>query len=215
MLVKDVMTRNPITITGDRTLPEARDLMMKNDITKLPVLDKAGQLIGIITGNDIKNSGPSDATTLDMFELSYLLNKMTVSKVMVSPVVTVSENETVEEAARLMLDYDIGSLVVKRDELVVGIVTESDLFKAFISMFGTRHAGVRATFVMGDKPGALSVISKSLADKNGNIVSLVTADVEEDAGKRKVTLRASGIELDDMKGIIADAGATLEDIRRV
>ena len=119
-----------------------------------------------------------------------------------------------EGAARLMLDYDIGSLVVKQDELVIGIITESDLFKAFISMFGTRHAGVRATFVMGDKPGALSVISTSLADKNGNIVSLVTADVEE-AGKRKVTLRASGIELDDMRKIIADAGATLEDIRRV
>lgn len=214
MLVKDVMTKNPVTITGDRSLPEAKDLMMKHNITKLPVLDKGGRLIGIITNNDIKKSGPSDATTLDMFELSYLLNKMTVSKVMVSKVVTVGQNETVEEAARLMLDYDIGSLVVKQDELVVGIVTESDLFKAFISMFGTRHAGVRATFVMGDKPGALSGISRSLADRNGNIVSLVTADVE-DAGKRKVTLRVSGIELDDMQKIIADAGAVLEDIRRV
>ncbi|MCR5622890.1 MAG: CBS and ACT domain-containing protein [Treponema sp.] len=214
MLVKDVMTKNPVTIQGDRPLPEAKDLMMKNDITKLPVLDKAGGLIGIITSNDIKNSGPSDATTLDMFELSYLLNKMTVNKVMVSPVVTVSENETVEEAARLMLDYDIGSLVVKRDDLVVGIVTESDLFKAFISMFGTRHAGVRATFVMGDKPGALSEFAKTLAERNGNIVSLVTADVE-DAGKRKVTLRASGIEMDDLKSIISSAGASLEDIRRV
>lgn len=214
MLVKDVMTKNPVTIQGDRPLPEAKDLMMKNDITKLPVLDKASGLIGIITSNDIKNSGPSDATTLDMFELSYLLNKMTVNKVMVSPVVTVSENETVEEAARLMLDYDIGSLVVKRDDLVVGIVTESDLFKAFISMFGTRHAGVRATFVMGDKPGALSEFAKTLAERNGNIVSLVTADVE-DAGKRKVTLRASGIEMDDLKSIISSAGASLEDIRRV
>ncbi|MBQ9539096.1 MAG: CBS domain-containing protein [Treponema sp.] len=214
MLVSDVMTRKPVTITGDRPLPEAKDLMMKNSITKLPVLDKGGNLIGIITSNDIKNSGPSDATTLDMFELSYLLNKMTVSKVMVSPVVTVSENETVEEAARLMLDYDIGSLVVKRDELVIGIITESDLFKAFISMFGTRHAGVRATFVMGDKPGVLSSFAKSLAEKNGNIVSLVTADVEE-AGMRKVTLRASGISMDDMKKIISDASARLEDIRNV
>ncbi len=214
MLVKDVMTKNPVTITGDKSLPEAKDLMTKHNITKLPVLDKGGRLIGIITSNDIKNSSPSDATTLDMFELSYLLSKMTVSKVMISRVVTVSENETVEESARLMLDYDIGSLVVKRDELVVGIITESDLFKAFISMFGTRHAGVRATFVMGDKPGVLSEFAKTLAEKNGNIVSLVTADVEE-AGKRKVTLRASGIGLDDMKAIIADAGAVLEDIRNV
>ena len=214
MLVKDVMTRNPVTVTGDRSLPEAKDLMVKHGITKLPVLDRGGRLIGIITSNDIKKSSPSDATTLDMFELSYLLNRMTVSKIMVPSVVTVSEDETVEESARLMLDYGIGSLVVMKDDLVVGIITESDLFKAFISMFGTRHAGVRATFVMGDRPGALSAFAKALAERNGNIVSLVTADMEE-AGRRKVTLRASGIGLDDMKGLVADVGASLEDIRNV
>ena len=214
MLVKDVMARNPVTISGDKSVPEAKELMIKNKIKKLPVLDKSGKLIGIITGNDIHNASPSDATTLDMFELSYLLNKMKVEQVMAAPVVTVGENEPVEEAARLMLDYGIGSLVVKRDELVVGIITESDLFKAFISMFGTRHAGVRATFVMGDKPGALSDFSKNLAEKNGNIVSLVTADMDE-AAKRKVTLRASGISLDDLQGIIEASGSVLEDIRNV
>jgi len=117
MLVKDVMTKSPITITPETSVPEAKALMTKQKINKLPVVDKSGALVGIITKNDLLKAAPSDATTLDMFELSYLLNKLTVEKVMHKDVKTVVETETVEEAARLMADYGIGCLPVMKQDL--------------------------------------------------------------------------------------------------
>ncbi len=214
MLVKNVMTKNPVTITLDKSVPEAKELMRANNINKLPVVDKSGVLVGIITRNDLVKASPSDATTLDMFELSYLLNKMTVEKVMVKKVKTVSPEETVEEAARLLDDYNIGCMPVLQGDLVVGIITESDLFKAFIDMFGTRHAGVRATFTMGDEPGSLSAFTKSLAELGGNIVSLVTAESDE-AGKRTVTMRVTGVEKQQMEDLIKSSNCTLMDSRNV
>ena len=214
MLVRNVMTKNPVTISCDKSVPEAKELMRVNNINKLPVVDKSGALVGIITRNDLVKASPSDATTLDMFELSYLLNKMTVEKVMVKKVKTVSPEETVEEAARLMDDYNIGCMPVLQGDLVVGIITESDLFRAFIDMFGTRHAGVRATFVMGDEPGNLSVFTKRLAELGGNIVSLVTAE-SADAGKRTVTMRVTGVEKSAMEQLVKSSGCELQDLRNV
>ena len=214
MFVKDVMKKNPVTVSADASVLEAKKIMGKNNVNKLPVLDKNGALAGIITKNDLLKASPSDATTLDVFEMGYLLSKLTVEKIMVKKVTVVSENETVEESARLMDDYDIGCLPVMRDKLLVGIVTESDLFKAFIGMFGTRHAGVRATFTMKDEPGVLSRFTETLAAKNGNIVSLVTTDVE-DAGLRKVTLRVTGLSKDDFKNMFDSSFGELEDVRNV
>ena len=214
MLVKDVMTRNPITVTADVSVAVANEAMQKNKVNKLPVVDKNGSLVGLVTKNDLVKSTPSDATTLDMFELSYLLNKLTVEKVMVKTVKTVGENETVEEAARLMADYGIGSLPVVKNDLLVGFVTENDVFRAFVDMFGTRHAGVRATFVMNDKPGALNVFTEALAELNGNIVSLVTADVEE-RDSRRVTIRVTGVTKEQMEGLVKKCAGILEDIRNV
>ena len=214
MLVKDVMETNPVTVQVTASVPEVNDIMLKNKINKVPVVDKNGALLGLITKNDLVKSTPSEATTLDMFELSYLLSKLTVEKVMVKNVKTVGEYETVEEAARLMADYGIGSLAVVKNELLVGFITENDVFKAFIDMFGTRHAGVRATFIMNDKPGALNVFTQALAELNGNIVSLVTADVEEKES-RKVTLRVTGVSLEQVKALIEKCAGILEDIRNV
>ncbi|MBO5606925.1 MAG: CBS domain-containing protein [Treponema sp.] len=214
MLVKDVMKKNPVTIASGSSVVEAKELMKKHGVNKLPVLDKNGMMVGILTKNDLVKASPSDATTLDMFEVSYLLSRLTVDKVMVKKVTTVSETETVEEAARLMDDYGIGCLPVLKDKLLVGIVTESDLFKAFIFMFGTRHAGVRATFLMPDEPGVLSRFAEVLAEKKGNIVSFVTSDMEDNT-RRKVTVRVTGISKAELEKIIADSGYALEDIRSV
>ncbi len=214
MLVKDVMTKNPITVTTDVSIPEVKGLMNSKHISSLPVLDKNGALVGLITESDLIKASPSEATTLDMFELSYLLSKLTVEKTMVKRVITVTESEPVEEAARLMDDMDIGCLPVLRNGLVVGIITESDLFRSFVNMFGTRHAGVRATFVMSDKPSALADFSKILAEHKANIVSLVTSDVE-DENCRKVTMRVTDIELSEFEKIINDFNLKLEDIRNV
>ncbi len=213
MLVKDVMTKNPITIEVKASVLDAKDLMKKNDINKLPVVDKSGNLVGIITENDLQRAAPSDATTLDVYELGYLLSKLTVEKTMVKDVKTVADTETVEEAARIMADGHFGCLPVMEDKLLVGIITDGDLFKMFIEMFNARSAGVRAIIDMSDKSGTLSVFTQKVADKNGKIISCITTPAASE-DRRTVTVKATGISLSDMEEIAKSCG-TVEDIREI
>ena len=120
MIVASVMKRNPIFIRPDMSVNDAKALMMKEKVGKLPVLNKANRLVGILTKKDLVNAGPSAATTLDMYEISYLLSKLKVEKVMSTDVTTVQQSEVVEEAARIMADKDIGCLPVMKDDLLVG-----------------------------------------------------------------------------------------------
>ncbi|AEE17671.1 CBS domain-containing protein [Treponema brennaborense] len=212
MIVANVMTKNPVFVSPDMSVNDARALMTKQKIGKLPVLDRNNRLVGIITKKDLIKSGPSAATTLDMYEISYLLSKLKVEKVMERNVVSVQQTEVVEEAARIMADSDIGCLPVMKGDLLVGIITETDLFHVFIDMFGARHSGVRATFQVDEKPGKLAQLAQAIADCNGNIVSLVTCD-GEDMSKRRCTCKATGITKEQMEQALAASGAELEDIR--
>ena len=213
MLVRDVMTKNPITIDVKASIREANDLMQKNNINKLPVLDKNGSLVGIITANDLQRAAPSEATTLDMYELSYLLSKLTVEKTMVRKVFTVQETETVEAAAKIMSDGDIGCLPVMKDKLLVGIITDSDLFKMFINMFNYDLPSVRAVVTMQDTAGALGKFTQKIAEANGNIITCITTDAENPKD-RKVTIKVAGLKLDAFYSICETCGK-VEDIREV
>ena len=213
MLVRDVMTKNPITIDIKASIREANDLMKKNNINKLPVVDKSGSLVGIITANDLQRAAPSEATTLDMYELSYLLSKLTVEKTMVKKVFTVQETETVEAAAKIMSDGDFGCLPVMKDKLLVGIITDSDLFKMFINMFSTDVPSVRAVVKMADASGALGKFTQKIADENGNIITCITSD-DDDPKYKKITIKVTGVSLDKFKEICNSVG-TVEDIREV
>lgn len=212
MLVKDVMTKNPISVKPDMSVLEAKEIMNKNKINKLPVLDKNGSLVGIITRNDLVKASPSEATTLDMFELGYLLSKLTVEKAMKKDVKTVQENETVENAASLMRDYSVGSLVVLKDDLMVGIITETDLFECFIEMFKTKTEGIRVTLILDEKPGQIAKLSALIAEASGNIVSMVTADTIEN-NARKVIVKITNITEDQFRKIAIACDAKIEDIR--
>lgn len=213
MLVKDVMTKNPITVDSKTSVLGAKDLLTKNNINKLPVVNKAGELVGLITSNDLQRSGPSDATTLDVYELGYLLSKLTVEKIMTKRVITVKPQETVEGAARIMADNDFGCLPVMEDGKLVGIITDSDLFRMFIEMFNTRSSGVRAIINMSDESGSLSVFAQKIAALQGKIISLITTPAE-DAEHRKVTVKVTDISLDKLKSIAEECG-TVEDIREM
>lgn len=211
MIVKEVMRTNVISVSSDVNVTEAKDLMNRNNISKLPVIDH-GKLVGIITKNDLLQAGPSQATTLDMYEISYLLSKLTVKKVMCAKVITTRPDEVVEEAARIMVDNQVGCLPVVKENAVVGIITESDLFHLFTDMFGARTKGVRAVVVIDDTPGQLAKLAQKIADAGGNIVSAVTSDLNENQ-KRLLTIKASGIEIDKMKEILNDISAISEDVR--
>jgi acetoin utilization protein AcuB len=139
MKVGQRMTRNPITITPDVTVPEAQAIMRREKIQRLPVVDNKGQLVGIVTSLDLIHASPSPATSLDIYEMHYLLSKLHVEKVMTKNVITVTQDLPIEEAARIMVDNKISGLPVMRGDILVGIITETDLFKLFIELFGARH----------------------------------------------------------------------------
>lgn len=212
MLVKNVMTKNPVTISPECSVTEARALMNKNNIGKLPVVDKNFKLVGMVTKNDLAKSAPSQATTLDMYEISYLLSKLTVEKIMVRDVVTVPDTEVVENAAKVMLEKGIGCVPVMSGDLVVGILTESDLFSLFTEMFGATRSGVRVVFSLDDKPGQLAKIVDEIAEKNGNLVSLVTRELK-DSSLRRVTMKVSGISKEQIEEILSKLDVKAADIR--
>lgn len=129
--VRDWMTPNPITIDPKTTLPEAHRLMKECHIRRLPVVDR-GQVVGILTLGDIREASPSDATSLSIYELNYLLAKLTVEHIMTREPLTIAPSATIREAAQIMLERKIGSLPVIEDEKLVGIITESDIFRVLV-----------------------------------------------------------------------------------
>ena len=132
-LVKDWMTTGVITATPDTTLPDAHQLMDKHTIRRLPVLDNEGRLVGVVTRGDVRGAEPSDATTLSIWEVNYLLSKLTVGKIMSHNPLTVSPEATIEEAAKIMLDNKVSGLpVVDESGKEVGIITESDIFRMVV-----------------------------------------------------------------------------------
>ncbi len=212
MIVASVMTRNPVFVHPDVSVTEAKALMAKSNIGKLPVLDKSNRLIGIVTKKDLGNASPSQATTLDMYEISYLLAKLKVEKIMTKNVLSVQEDEVVEEAARIMADNGIGCLPVLKGDLLVGIITESDLFHTFVDVFGARYRGVRVTMLLNEKPGQIAEFSAKIAAIGGNIVSLVTSEAD-DCSKRRCTVKVGNSELDSIKKIMEETAVEIEDIR--
>jgi len=174
MLVRERMTRHPVTINPDTPIDEALDLMRREKVRRLPVLDKEDRLVGIVLERDLLYASPSPATSLSIYEMHYLLSRLTVEEVMTREVITVDELTPLEEAARIMADNRIGGLPVMRGDQLVGIITETDLFKVFLEMLGARERGVRLTLDVPDQRGILASITGAIAALGGDIVSLST-----------------------------------------
>ncbi len=192
MTVGRCMTKNPVSIHPDVSVPEAQSIMRREKFHRLPVLDKAGKLVGIVTSSDLIHATPSAGTALDMYELNYLISKLKIEKVMCRSVVTATEDLPIEEAARLMADKNISGLPVMRGDILVGIITESDLFKLFIELFGARHAGIRLTVLLPEKKGELAAVATAIAKAGGNIVSLATFD-GDDPTNSYCTIKVEGV----------------------
>jgi acetoin utilization protein AcuB len=174
MLVKERMTRNPIFIRPDTPVTDAQALMKREKIHHLPVLDKEEKLVGIVTEKDLLYASPSVATTLSVYEMTSLLAKLKVEKVMSREVISIAEDVPLEEAARIMADRGIGGLPIVRGKALVGMITESDLFRIFIELFGARQKGVRISMTMPNKKGALAEITSAVSRAGGNIIALGT-----------------------------------------
>ena len=192
MLVKHRMTPSPITVAPDTSFPEAFRVIREKGIRYLPVVDSRGRLIGIVTQTDLLHASPSSATTLTVFEVNYLLAHLQVQEVMSSPI-TVPDDAPVEEAARIMVEKGISCLPVMRDGELVGIITETDIFKAFVEILGSGEAVLRVTLRAPDVPGELAQMTGLIAELGGNLCT-VASFRGEDPEHVYFTFRLEGVE---------------------
>jgi len=211
MLVGERMTRPVVHITPDTPIQDALQLMKKENIRRMPVV-KGGELVGIVSDKDLLNASPSQATSLSIWELNYLLSKITVSEVMTKEVVTVSIDTPIEETARIMADNKIGGLPVMSGSNVVGIITETDLFRVMLELMGAREFGLRATFLLDDKPGELAKVTNSLAESGANIIAVGTF-LGDDQATREIMMKVGGIDEKKFAEILNQYARKVKDIR--
>jgi len=213
MLVRERMTRNPVLCSPDLPVNEAFDLMKKERIRRMPVVDKGGKLVGIVSDKDLLRVSPSPATTLSAYEIPYLLSKVKVNDVMTKKVITVSEDTPIEDAARIMVDNKIGGLpVVNADAGVVGIITETDIFKTFLELIGARKPGVRITMYVKDVRGELARVAKAVADVGGNIVATVEVP-GTDSTNYEVLLKVTEASRDAIVEALKPIAVRIVDVR--
>jgi len=213
MFVGERMSHPIISIDPDMPVHDALDMFNRERIRRAPVI-KNGKLVGIVSDKDLLNASPSPASSLSVWEMNYLLSKITVDEVMTKNVLTVSENTPIEEAARLMADNKIGGVPVIRDGHVVGIITETDLFKIFLEFMGAREKGIRITALLEEKPGQLAKITKAISEAGGNFVAFGQF-TGEDPSNRLVTFKVKNIKKEVAKEAIKDIAKEIWDVQEV
>jgi acetoin utilization protein AcuB len=211
MLVGERMSHPIISIAPDMPVHDALNMFKREHIRRSPVV-KDGKLLGIVSDHDLLNASPSQASSLSVWEMNYLLSKITVKEVMSKKVLTVDETTPIEEAARVMADNKVGGLPVMRDGHVVGIITETDLFKIFLELMGAREKGIRITALIEDKPGQLSKITEAIASAGGNFVAFGQFS-GEDPSTRLVTFKVDGINKEAAKKVISGVAKEVWDVR--
>lgn len=210
MFVQQRMTSNPITIPSTATIADASELMRVNNFRRLPVVD-GGKLVGLITDRDLRSVSASPATTLSIFELNYLLAKMQIKDIMQKKVITIQSDATVEEAALLLYNHRIGGLVVvDADGAVIGVITETDVFKCFVDVMGIIEGKTRLTIDVTDKIGILHEISKIFYEMNINISSMVIYTLPD--GKKEMVIRVDIGDTAQLSERLAAAGYPIHHI---
>jgi acetoin utilization protein AcuB len=198
MRVKNRMTPNPIVATPKTNYNEALRLMQQNHIKHLPVVDAHDKLVGIVTQGDMLRAEPSPVTTLSVFEIASLLEKVTMEKIMTSPVYAVDESCSITNAAGFMLSNEIDCLPVVRDGKLVGIITDTDIFKTFVEITGGTQSGSRIEARMPDQKGQLAPFIQALSDADSYIVS-VAISYEEAGDYGYVDVKERGGDEDKIK----------------
>lgn len=213
MFVGERMSRPVIPIAPDMPIADALNLMKREHIRRAPVI-KDGKMIGIVSDKDLLNASPSQVTSLSVWEMNYLLSKITVKEVMTKKVLSVADDTPIEEAARIMADNKIGGLPVMHGDSVVGIITETDLFKIFLELMGAREPGVRVTVLIVEARGQLARLTHALADAGGNFVAFGQFTGPSSAN-RLVTFKVSGIDEATIRKAVEPVVEKLIDIRTV
>ena len=194
------MSHPVITVHPDLQITKAHELMAHEKISQVPVV-KDGRLVGIVSKNDILKAYPSSVTTLAVWEIAALLEKIKVKDVMIKAVKTVQEDALIEKAARIMVDNVISSLPVMRGKELVGIITQTDLFNIMLEMLGARRPGVHFSVLIPPQPGQIAKISKAIYDKGGDITALSTFEGDS-SSTSMLSVKVDGIEQKDLQKLI-------------
>ncbi|MDA8079793.1 MAG: CBS and ACT domain-containing protein [Nitrospiraceae bacterium] len=210
MFVSDWMTRKVFTVAPDDGISDAIRLLKEKKIKHIPVV-RENRLKGIISDRDIKEFSPSAASTLDVYELHYLLAKTKVKEVMKSKVRTTSPDTPIEEAARIMHDFSIGCLPVMEDDRIVGIISDRDIFHALVDITGVRHGGHRIFMPVPDRSGSVKDVADIIRKHGFQLQSILTSYEKAKEGYRNIVIRTSGKgQFGAMK---AELQGTYQDVR--
>jgi len=202
MLVRDWMSTAVITAYDDDSLPDAIKLMKTHNIRILPVL-KTGKLIGVVTDRDLKRASASNATSLEIHELLYLLSHVRMKEIMTRDPITVPYDFTIEETAQVLRKHKIsGTPVLDGDGQLAGIITQTDVFDALVSLTGIAQKGLSFAFVVNDKPGSIKELADIVRESGGRMVSILSSYERAPAGYRRVYVRLHGVRGDELDAMI-------------
>ena len=206
MFVRDRMSSPAVTITPNTTLQDALNLMHEHRFRRLPVVDEKGRLVGIVSERDLLYASPPPATLLNGLELNHVLSKLQIEEVMTQDVITTTPDAFIEDAARLMVENKIGGLpIVDEDNHVVGVITETDVFRAFIEMYRAGHSGLYLTLKVRDREGVMAELSKAVFGLGGNILS-ISSFCDETTGDYRLVIEGHDIDKDQVVATLESFG---------
>jgi acetoin utilization protein AcuB len=219
MFVRDRMSAPAVTVSRETPFQEALKLMQERHFRRLPVVGHDGRLVGIVAERDLLHASPSPATTLSVYELTYLLSKLKVEQLMTVPVISIGADMPLEEAAQAMMTHRIGGLpVVDGQGHVMGVITETDIFRAFAEMLGTGVAGVRVMLRVPAGKGVLAKLAQAIFELDGNIVSVGTfgaLDTNGGPAGEGLLVKVTGVCADQLVPALEALGDQILDVRNV
>ncbi|MBN1147292.1 MAG: CBS domain-containing protein [Anaerolineales bacterium] len=211
MFVGSYMTPDPVIVSPDTNFPQAMNLIRKHNIRRLPVIEKE-RLVGIVVHADLLSTQPSPATTLSLYEIYSLIETIRMRQIMSRPVITVEQDCPLEEAARIMVDNTISCLPVMQGDKLVGIITETDIFKALVLVLGGSEAGMRFTLSLPNRVGELASIAGRIAEAGGNIIAVTISGVRPDS-QYNVTIKERGADQEALMQSMQQAQIEILDVR--
>ena len=215
MFVRDRTSSPAVTVTPDTPFPEAMQLLRERKFRRLPVVDKDGKIVGIVSERDLLYASPSPASSLSIWEMNYLLAQLKIEEIMTKKVITTTPDTPIEEAAHLMVTNKVGGLpVVDEENKVVGVITETDIFKTFVEMLGGGEKGLRIYLQVPEGKGVLAQLASAITELGGNIVSVGTfygASPEE----RHLLIKVRGVAKDQLVDTLEALGDHVLDAREL
>ncbi len=203
MLIKHWMTSEVITVSPEASVVKANKLMKDHNIRRLPVVDTEGHVVGIVSDRDIKDASPSQATSLDMREMLYLLSELKIKSIMTVNPICVGPEDSIEKVALLMEEKGFGGFPVTENDKLMGIISDHDIFRVLINISGARQESLHMAFAVQEKVGALRPVLNVLAEHNANIISIL-ANTDVQSEQKMVYIRIERMESEAAEKALLD-----------